>query len=384
MVETFGELPPRPRYRERQRLRFSDLALEQGYREAVGRRHLIGPHDWGIVRGLRIEVAQGRLTLAPGVAVDGHGRELLVPRRVEVPVRDLPTIEPPAALDLWLLYGRREIAGAAPRWLPEARLRIAAAEAADNDDAPKSGGATENDEPGPWPVFLGRLAASEAGYIVLPTARRHARAVAGSVTSADGARLDLVDEAARAPRLAVELPDSSGRQVPRWTVSAGGRSRIDGRLRIAGELALEPGTHPPTVRWREAPPAPLSPAGESSHCRIHRAQGPSGDQQLRFQLASSGEPGSANSPGLAIGTGGSAAGFQSGLRVSADRTTTVTGHLIVEGRWIESPIKADPDDDRFIRELGRQRSKGSDAALIQSLRSGAPPPATASKGAAPQ
>ncbi|MEK6279394.1 MAG: hypothetical protein AABN95_03495 [Acidobacteriota bacterium] len=77
-------VPLRVQYRERQRLRAGDLQAEQDYLLGLAGRHNLGPHEWGIVRGLRIVVENGVTTLTPGLAVDGYGRELVVSQEVEL------------------------------------------------------------------------------------------------------------------------------------------------------------------------------------------------------------------------------------------------------------------------------------------------------------
>ncbi len=77
----------RVHYRERQRLTAGDLAAEQAYRLGMAGRHHLGPHDWGVVRGLAVvEAEDTSYQLMAGVAVDGYGRELLVPEPVELDV----------------------------------------------------------------------------------------------------------------------------------------------------------------------------------------------------------------------------------------------------------------------------------------------------------
>src|SRR5690242_14785662 len=110
----------RVRYTERQILSAADLNDEQAYRLAAQRRHLAGQHRWGIVQGLRLQVVPGGFVIQPGYAVDGFGRELLVPRPVFTPwsrsgARDIfdrvgsETFHAPGELeqtlvDVWLLY----------------------------------------------------------------------------------------------------------------------------------------------------------------------------------------------------------------------------------------------------------------------------------------
>lgn len=74
----------RVQYRERQRLTASDLRAEQEYRLGLAGLHHLGPHDWGVVRGLRLRRIDGnRFELGRGTAVDGYGRELLVAQPID-------------------------------------------------------------------------------------------------------------------------------------------------------------------------------------------------------------------------------------------------------------------------------------------------------------
>jgi hypothetical protein len=77
-------------YRERQRLTAADLRAEQDYRLALGGRHHVTHHEWGVVRGLRvIGNTQGGFTLTRGVAIDGYGRELVVSQPVDLEIDGL-------------------------------------------------------------------------------------------------------------------------------------------------------------------------------------------------------------------------------------------------------------------------------------------------------
>jgi hypothetical protein len=75
----------RVHYRERQRLTAADLLFEQSDRLGMAGRHHLGAHEWGVIRGLRVvRLENGRFRLLPGVAIDGYGRELLVPQPVDL------------------------------------------------------------------------------------------------------------------------------------------------------------------------------------------------------------------------------------------------------------------------------------------------------------
>src|SRR5215469_2102835 len=75
----------RPQYTQGQTLGAADFRAEQLYQRNGRRRHLLGPHTWGIVLGLDL-VGQPNpvdptvvdIMLRPGLATDGYGRELMI------------------------------------------------------------------------------------------------------------------------------------------------------------------------------------------------------------------------------------------------------------------------------------------------------------------
>jgi hypothetical protein len=85
--------PQRPAFFEGQILAATDLTLGVEHGRAVDARHARLLHDWGIAAGLTLSEAARRdaddnpyveVTLAPGVAVDGTGREIVVSAPVRV------------------------------------------------------------------------------------------------------------------------------------------------------------------------------------------------------------------------------------------------------------------------------------------------------------
>src|SRR5258707_12483604 len=68
------------------------------------RRHNIAHHTWGIVSGLQLTVEDGNFYVQPGMAIDGYGRELILPQKQSLSNKvfvDKATAE----LDVWLTYG---------------------------------------------------------------------------------------------------------------------------------------------------------------------------------------------------------------------------------------------------------------------------------------
>ena len=94
----------RVHYFEGQFLRKQDFVDEQAYHVAMHRRHNIAHHTWGIVSGLEIVLEEGNFYLQPGMAVDGYGRELILPQKRTLSSSafiDKGSNE----LDVWLTYG---------------------------------------------------------------------------------------------------------------------------------------------------------------------------------------------------------------------------------------------------------------------------------------
>jgi len=80
-----GESITRPRYFEGQLLSAADFQAEQDYHTAMRRRHNRALHGWGVVEGLETGLEDGdRITVSPGMAIDGHGREIVVPQEASV------------------------------------------------------------------------------------------------------------------------------------------------------------------------------------------------------------------------------------------------------------------------------------------------------------
>jgi hypothetical protein len=64
-------------------------ADEQMYHRAVARVHQLTSHGWGVVEGLEVVIspgAPGTLLVRAGVAIDPHGRTLLLPTDTQLPV----------------------------------------------------------------------------------------------------------------------------------------------------------------------------------------------------------------------------------------------------------------------------------------------------------
>jgi hypothetical protein len=95
---------------ERQFLGARDFQDEQEYHIEMRRRHLIAHHRWGIVGGLEIKQDPNSLVwyVAPGMAVDGFGREIIVfepePLNTNAIADQLAGADMPALLKVWIAY----------------------------------------------------------------------------------------------------------------------------------------------------------------------------------------------------------------------------------------------------------------------------------------
>lgn len=73
------EAPVRPNYFRGRLLGEQDLRREQEYFRGKMRLALRLAHGWGVVGGLEVSASNGEVVVAPGVAIDCRGQELVVP-----------------------------------------------------------------------------------------------------------------------------------------------------------------------------------------------------------------------------------------------------------------------------------------------------------------
>lgn len=399
----------RARFRERQVLRAADLQAEQSYLVAMRRRHNVGAHGWGVVRGLELVVAVGGLYVEPGMAVDGYGRELFVAERLALPPQAFDELDS-AQLDVWLVYDRgEEVAaprgrfdcgqGRGNRWREHSRLRLTAARESDPrapeqvPDADLNFGPHRDPPDDPareWPVFLGTFGRVPADltkdftYTAAYAARPYASLVGQSVDApSKSARMQVAEElAGQTQRFSVAVPDAAGNPVERLALDREGRATLRGhttlgrRLRIrkgeaeeerdaaqavvdycapARHVSAEEATHAVILRRLAATPAAAAP------WQLYRVSGTKDGrtaEQLRFEIKHPGDKGDPKTYSLAVGSLDLTQTFRACLSVGADCRVTVAQDLEVRGRVVEGAVKADVSDPRFINELRTQWEKG--------------------------
>jgi hypothetical protein len=334
----------RVHYFDRQYLRTRDFEDEQQYHVDLRRRHNIGHHRWGIVQGLELyDDGEGGLFVQPGMAVDGYGRELIVPaaRPLDASRFDVRG----DSLAVWLVWDQRA-AETAPanrcddgeaafyRWTESPDVRL---ETADPDADPRmpDGVPADDLEFGPsspqpsanqvWPVFLGIITRTEQGpppvYTITRAGRPYAGLVGETVTAvSSGARLQLgVGESKSLRRRFAAFV--AGESRPSLEIGEGGEIDVRGETTVEGDLSISTGAvafGAGDLRERESP------------WRIHRVDyqdAGSAVRALRIEMGT----GSGDRNEVVVGTW-SEGRFKACLTVDDSCTVTVHGNLVVEGQ----------------------------------------------------
>ncbi|HEY0606885.1 MAG TPA: hypothetical protein VGD58_28455 [Herpetosiphonaceae bacterium] len=394
--------PSRPRYHERAFLRQNDLEQEQRHRIDARRRHNLGAHGWGIAAGLEITTAT-ELAVQPGYAIDGYGRELIVPRQIVIPDATFAQLNV-AVVDIWLVYFCEPIVSRQPgrtpaaqsvRWREEARLRVEATERdrpldprrppivppADYDLGPQR--LPPDDAHAVWPVWLGRIVRNTdptlsytqislpRPYITLrgemiasPSGRRdpdtdQTAADASQVRRpATGVRVQVGAELATdRRRFVVSLSDAGGAYTDRLTLNRDGTAELGGPTTLYKPLKL--GAEPDAsgaIQFRplDEPPKTATPWRIYGVKTIKDAIE---THALRFEIHN---PGTQGDPGRNLFTIGCSADdrFVAGLAVAANGTVTAEDLVITDGQLVEQPITANPNDPRFGEKVLEGLSQG--------------------------
>jgi hypothetical protein len=247
----------RVHYRERQPLRATDLCQEQAYHVGMRRRHHIAHHGWGIVTGLGVTTdAVGRFIVNSGMAIDGYGRELIVPEPCLLPVRCFEELACDT-IDVWLVYSRRAETppqhgrwdcgpGQHTRWREEARLRLVPADSIDPCQPPDTPvtdctcSAQEeplDDAEREWPVYLGRIGQPRPEDT---PPRRYVTLTGETITAPSGRARVQVGSATSGDRrfFAVQLRNETGIFTDRFTINRDGQTTIHGDTTLHDDLIV--------------------------------------------------------------------------------------------------------------------------------------------------
>lgn len=276
----------RVHYREMQTLKQDDLGDEQAYRIHARRRHNLAQHSWGIVQGLALTITQGRVSLNPGFAVDGYGRELVVSDFIDFKddlfarLLQTPTLQTLSgvqtlslsvkamsgatqAIDVWLHYRAhiqqpdaqqvaQEMFKGTGRVCEEAWLKLLCVDARAPVDPYRPPGVSESDlhftpeqykdldGEGEWPVYLGRIAllSYQGRYVLnLPVVERVYAGLRGAGVSAPwgGSYMQIgASLFSDKNRFSVALADENGKAVRRLSLDSDANAVFKGTVLLKG------------------------------------------------------------------------------------------------------------------------------------------------------
>jgi hypothetical protein len=326
----------RVHFREQQILTYSDLRSEQTYLVAMRRRHNIAHHGWGIVHGLELELAGAGVLLQPGFAVDGYGRELVVPAPVFLSAAALERLlsdwrkqEGKAVdgdylevIDVWLAYRLLNDFAENSRAREEAWLKLVHVDSGEPNVDPRNPPwvpaldwafgphrEPQDDPQQEWPVYLGRVQCDKTEQSMTLTLlelveRPYAGLLGWQIVAPWRDQwLQMGNEySGDNRRFAVSLPDTAtGNSTDRWVIDNNSDTTLRGMLHLAplpgtnfgrGNLRLLSAavnqTEPSGIAFAplDAPPAQ---AASWQIYAIATSQPQNLHAQLRFEIANPGQ-----------------------------------------------------------------------------------------------
>ncbi|HEX5837959.1 MAG TPA: hypothetical protein VFY26_09010 [Anaerolineales bacterium] len=416
---------PRVRYAEKQILRAADLTGEQTYRMVQRRRHVLAAHGWGIVFGLMLvqpdriqdhhkdQSEENVFLLQPGLAVDGYGREIRVPKplRLELQGDD--------AFDVWLHFAESPLTtpqgGSYPcgpgehnRWDEGFVLEVEPAStepidpwqppdviAADRDFA-----AWDEMPGGParrWPVYLGRIEIAGSKPPVQSVNRPYVSLVGETVIAPSAeTSMDIGAEQGGGWRFAVSLPnaDTGELENERLVLDSFGHNTLRGRIVLQRTQEQVDRTRQADLTLFDREDSedeysygfifekPVEEPIQATPWRMYHTKAKQPEQpgqpspppvdQLRMELFHPEDRGNPSLYELVIGAAEKVTGvteepkFVPRLRIGADGSVTVYGDVTVSGSLTQGPIQADPTDPRFVDAVLEGRERGESANQIDS------------------
>jgi hypothetical protein len=265
-------------YYEDQFLHADDFIDEQAYQVAMHRRHNIAGHIWGIAYGLELMVDKdGHIAVAPGLAIDGYGREIVLSRGWPLDKREFDT-QSSEILEVWLRYDRQALDGAASncddstshRWREQGVVYVSPPDrllyfdpVADipehrqpnevkREDLKFAPNRTPPDDPEHlWPVFLGQIRRHlgvKIPYEIVVTGRPYVGLIGEAIE--DPLRLARVEigaeEAGERRHFAVFLrPENADLTIggidPQFAVEHDGQIKLRGDTTLYGDLTMDGG-----------------------------------------------------------------------------------------------------------------------------------------------
>ena len=364
----------RVNYFDRQFLRPQDFSDEQAYHVAMHRRHNIAGHIWGIVYGLEVvKDPQGNLAIQPGFAVDGYGRELVLPYPQPISTKVFEE-NGSERLEIWLKYARLEsdfatggYAGCAvesgastrsqelavvelqppdPNLLiesdPQLPERRQPAEVPANDLRFRPTQVPPDDPIRTWPVYLGliRRTPGSPPEVTVDLGGRPYAGLVGEMVRAPSGRAwmqvgsELEDDPYRfavyLEELEAHLRNTSVDLLPRLGVTTDGRIDLRGDTTLDGNLTVDGGG----IEFGAGPALALPRPWRIYHVEGPTDPGNSGSptvHQLRIEMEAP-PRGLVGNNQVSIGVWSAQQNsFQPCLTVDDNCVVTVHGNLHVEG-----------------------------------------------------
>ncbi|NUT50351.1 MAG: hypothetical protein HOV94_24045 [Saccharothrix sp.] len=313
-------------YKDGQVLGVKEFDGEQLYHLTMRRRHNLTGHTWGIADGLAIdlEFKRDRLVVERGYAVDGFGREIVVVSPLEVPLPKRPGER--FGCDLWLCYGEKTDGRCWRVEVPTLMYTDADLEKPPDPDRPSSmdecdlGFRPHRLTPHNrlWPVFLARVITERNGTTRAEIAHRRYIGVRGARIThpSDNVAVLLHDTAVGRRRFVVQRRPGGGDPWEALLVVDDDEVAVPGRLAVGGELQVGADG----LRFTTAGSPKVAPGTAV----VYRSED-GGYHDLRISVPAKGR--------LVIGAWSTdREEFVPCLTVSADRTVTVDGTLVVRGR----------------------------------------------------
>ena len=323
-------VPAQVEYHQGQRLTAALFRAEQAYHVTMRERHNLADHDWGIALGLGLSAGY----VEAGYAIDGYGRELVLPARTQFELTTGFDELGGDSLDVSLVYSRGiEPPGDYAVERPVIQLDRALGQGADRRH-PKVAPGDENfdatrtaphDTLHPWPVYLGTITRNPADPakppVIVTGDRPYIGARAARVFTPSG------DASVSLGRDVAVYAGTASSPVLRWAHGSPAQKRgleVAGALLLGGDLRVDGGR----VVLPHVRPASenKSPAWQLDHVTTTSAAG-TPVEQLRLVL---GPTAAGPATEFVIGR------FENGqftpcLTVADDGTVTVHGNLVVEG-----------------------------------------------------
>ncbi|SHF55981.1 hypothetical protein [Streptoalloteichus hindustanus] len=333
-------------YSDGQYLRLEDFQAEQDYHVRMRRRHNLAGHTWGVVTGLELLAERDKLSVQPGFAIDGYGRELVLLSRADVPIQ--PSADEVRTYDVWLYYYCYAVDPAPPgyatcpqkdvpwsnyyRWVEEPRVLVTPAHGPPKPDEPpavpegdrKFGPVHPSpDEAAKWPVLLARVMAGgqtthffEIDY----SCRRYVGVRAGSVCHPDGTvRLDLTPTGTDPKRDFGVILRKEDKDQELLAVSENG-TRFPKGMTVAGEIRVDGGA-------LAFPASEVTPTTQLPWKVYTAKEAATNRQELRVELPDD------RKSALVVGAWSTEKNcFAPLLSIGADNTVTVHGTLVVNGK----------------------------------------------------